>query len=202
VPLNPANNPYTRQNPFPFTAEQRFAGNPLRPDTLVTIKGTRKVQIGPDNTGEALDKIGPQGNGILTSLAFGGSGAASGEDAAGGSSVVNLGIEGDYIASVFPSTGDLFADILADLAMDLNDHDILVTAVGKLLTFLELLPDDQALVFGNTDTALSMFAIATQIPEPSSAAMIVSFALALVAIGAYRRRGNTGEVSQGSSILS
>jgi hypothetical protein len=68
VRLNPANNRYTRQNPFPFTAEQRFAGNPLRPDTLVTIKGTWKVQIGPDNTGEALDKIGPQGNGILTSL--------------------------------------------------------------------------------------------------------------------------------------
>src|SRR4051794_22618740 len=103
VPLNPANNRYTRQNPFPFTAEQRFAGNPPRPDTLVTIKGTRRIQIGPDNTGEALDKIGPQGNGILTSLVFGGSGAASGEDTAGGSSVVNLGIEGDYIASAFPS---------------------------------------------------------------------------------------------------
>jgi hypothetical protein len=86
--------------------------------------------------------------------------------------------------------------------MDLNDHDILVTAVGNLLTFLEPLPDDQALVFGNTDTALSVFAVATQIPEPSSAAMIVSFALALVATGAYRRRSNTGEVSQGSSILS
>ena len=187
APINSANNRYKKPNPpFPFTAMQRFSGNPPMPDVLLTIKGTRRVMIGPDNTGEALDKIGPQGNGILTAMAFGGAGTATGENASGGASMVQAGIDGQFIATVDPTAGETFPEVLDQLATDLNENDIFATidSFGDL-SLIDPLPDNEAFAFGNTDTGFADFAIAAELPEPPVSA-ILGVGLAML-VGRWRR---------------
>jgi hypothetical protein len=192
-PLNPANNRYTPQNRFPYTATQRMAGNPPRPDTLVTIAGTNRVMFGPDNTGEALNRIGPQGNGVLTAMAFGGSGTATGLDASGASSMVDAGIDGEFVAVVTPSPNESFLAVLDQLAVELDDNSIPVTVdpLTDELTLDDPLTATQGFDFGDTDTGFSDFAVASEIPEPATASLLGCAAIVVVALG----RGRGGRIS-------
>jgi hypothetical protein len=121
--------------------------------------------------------------------AFGGAGTPTDEDASGVASVVTVGIEGQYVATVSPSPGDSLLDVLNELAIELSDHSIPATVdpTDDVLTITQSFPGDENFDFGSTDTGISFFADYMEVPEPALGGLYAGFAIALLALRRFPR---------------
>lgn len=111
-----------------------------------------------------------------------------------GSSEVQFGIQGLFVADVTPTPGMTDADVLHALQSLLVANGISATfdPINVLLTLNTLIPDGEQLVWGNTDTGLDFqvtFGPAAPVPEPASAGLFAAGLVGLFAVGRRRLRG-------------
>jgi hypothetical protein len=117
---------------------------------------------------------------------------STGLDSYGDPSEVDFGIDGRYVAVINPGAGMTDAQVLQDLAGQLDAHGIMATYDPSLveLSLTKPFPDGVQLDWGNTDPGLSFDAIigATSVPEPS-VWMLLLTGLGLAGANLRRRSG-------------
>jgi hypothetical protein len=125
--------------------------------------------------------------------------AATGIDALGGPSVVQLGllneqldiVGGDHIATVRPGAGMTDGDVLTALELQLDAMGIFATFDTLLddLTLDNPLPDGYSLVWTTTDTGLNLAAdLGVAVPSPSTLLLVGSSLTALAGLSWHHRR--------------
>lgn len=131
----------------------------------------------------------PGGRGSLERTTPGMETVSTGTDAQGNPSEVDFGLVGTYVAEVDPYEGETDAQVLMQLAMDLNDHDVAATYDSSDVSLTVNVPDNTFLDWGYTDTGLdftmSMEGLAPPIPAPPGWALL---AVGLGVLGLYRGR--------------
>ncbi len=144
------------------------------PDPVKPSPGV-KVGMGPANSG-------------ITNL-------ANGLDPLGLPSLVEFGIEGLFVASYAPAAGSTDEVILSTLAdlLDLNGIAATYDSLSRELFLDAPLPDEQFLVWGNTDTGLEFFTSfagldEAVVAEPSTL-VLATFALLLLIRADRANRG-------------
>lgn len=149
-------------------------GGGFRKDPDPNPKSSLGVKVG----------MGPANSGI-TNL-------ATGLDPFDSPSLVEFGIEGRFVASYMPAAGSTDEVILSALADMLDQHGIDATydSLSRELFLDAPLPDEQFLVWGNTDTGLEFFTSfagldEAAVAEPSTLVLALLALLLLI-------RGNGG----------
>ncbi len=153
----------------------------------VHINSTNRIRIAKDPTKEGLDKLNPNID-YTASLQNGGSNP-SGVNPGGGQSVVQVGIQGVYVASLMPTSSMTSNSVFMSLANLLDTHGVAAhyDSVGKDLLIDQVIPSSEAFVFGNTDTGLSVGAEVSGVPEPGSL-LVASASSILGFLGWFGRR--------------
>jgi hypothetical protein len=166
------------QAAFPYRANQDAGAG------SVTITGTNSIKFGPDNTGEGINKANMGVKGVLADASFGGSGTATGDNGSGGTSVVSVGIEGEFIATDSRTSGESFLSVLDDLAVELDDNSIPVAVdpTDDTLTLDDPIAGNVNFDFGSTDTGLTIFGDYAAVPEPSTALLLGCLALGFITL--------------------
>jgi MYXO-CTERM domain-containing protein len=151
----------------------------------ISVNNTSKVRLRSDPTKEKFDSI--KGD-FAFNVAFGANTATvcTGLDPGGLPSLISVGIEGQYIASIIPTLGQSASSILTMLASDLTSHGIAATYSpgSSSLSLTNSLTPLQNFIFGNSDTGFSSFGEVTVAPAPGSLALLAGAGL----ITARRRR--------------
>jgi len=187
--------------------------------SLVVIPGVRlSTDLKVDRPVRETD-FGTGENGGIGRYRGGGTGAqgfmggvpsfATGFDALGNGSLVSLGIEGLFIASLTPTPGESADDVLRGLTFELDENGIPAT-FDPLLAEVSLntpLLGDQGFFWGNDDPGL-VFTISFgggAVPEPASLLLLGS-GLMVCAYAAWWRRPTkrprlrTPEARSGASL--
>ena len=157
---------------------------------------TRNTTGETGNPGDGL-QVKPDGGGGSSSGTKGAMGpagrpgSATGLDAYGGSSLVQFGIEDQYVAEVAPTSGMTEYDVLMalDALLDANGLPASFDPLTNQLILDGVMADGRTLAFGNTDPGLEFatsFAPvgAQQVPEPT---VLVMVGTGLAAAAACRR---------------
>jgi len=128
----------------------------------------------------------------MTSTTPGVDQVAMGSDPYGDPSEVDFGIDGKYVAQVFPTMGMSDANVMQLLASQLNANGVPATYSDSLhgLALDQPLPDGQTLDWGNTDTGLeftTMFqGLSEPVPEPASWLLSILSLIAICLISSKR----------------
>jgi hypothetical protein len=196
---------------FPKTETINVGGVPIRDITATygsiiipnvaqnnntPLKFSENGVIGQGGNGGRFLPPPPKGSagsrGSLDRMTPGVQTAASGLDAEGEPSVVQFGIEDQYVAEIFPGFGQSDALILQLLASDLVAHGIAAIFDPSLISlYLDMvIPDGTRVIWGNTDTGLdytfTMVGLAAAIPEPGSLIILVAGLAGLAMLGRCR----------------
>jgi hypothetical protein len=153
----------------------------------VHINGTNRIRIAADPTKEGLDTLNPNIDYRASLQNLGPN--SSGLNPGGGQSIVRVGVQGVYVASLMPTSSMTSDGVFVTLANSLETHGVAAhyDSMAKDMFIDSVVPSSKAFVFGNTDTGLSIGAEVAGVPEPGS--LLVSSATSLLGlVGWYGRR--------------
>jgi hypothetical protein len=177
----------------------------------VHIDNVTGINTGPEDKKKIRGRLGetdaakvtnrPASKMSLPIGSMGGDGvsAATGIDALGDPSVVQLGllneqleiVGGDHLATVRPGTGMTDGDVLTALELQLDAMGIFATFDALLddLTLDNPLPDGDSLVWTTTDTGLNLSAdLGVAVSAPSTLLLVGSSLAALAGLGWHHHR--------------
>ena len=147
------------------------------------LKYTENKVIGEGGNGGKYippAKPSPGTRGSLQPVTPGVTVVAAGMDALGDPSEVMFGLDGVFVGDVFPTTSMTLDDVLAALALQLNQHDepAIFDQTTDTLFLVNPVPDGAQLDWGNTDVNFEFVTTFDPVPEPASAALVLGAVLA------------------------
>ncbi|MGD0389944.1 MAG: hypothetical protein ABSC42_13430 [Tepidisphaeraceae bacterium] len=122
---------------------------------------------------------------------------ATGLDPTGAPSLVQLGIDGDYVSQISPTSGETSLSVLEQLDTDLTDHGIPMDldVPDESLSFADPILPGETMDWGDSDAGLDLtydFGMSS-VPEPMTFSMAGVFGAALLA-GRRARPRKTGQL--------